>query len=313
MILLLLIGIVLVGVATVLVGRALTLHRLRASETVGQIQAYGFSGSGVLPSPGVSTGAAAIRRIDVRKGVGGFLPTLGEFVRKRLPSGSEEELRQLLMSAGMYTTRPVKIRGMQLLGAVVLPLLWLWATVSSHSSPALIVFGLLFTIALGWAGPMTIVKRRARLRLEQIDYKMPELIDTLVISVEAGIAFNGALQTASRRFKGPLAEEVRLMLQEQNMGLPLSEALTNMLERVDTPSVRSFVRSITQGELLGVSIAQTLRDLAAEMRKRRRQAAEERAHKAPIKIVFPLVLLLLPVLFFIILGPAMIRIHDVLR
>jgi len=104
--------------------------------------------------------------------------------------------------------------------------------------------------------------------------------------------------------QGPLGDELRLTMQQQSMGLTTNEALTNMLERCDTPLMRSFVRSVLQGETLGVSIGKIMRDLATEMRKRRRQAAEEKAQKAPIKILFPLVFLIFPSMFVILLGPA---------
>jgi tight adherence protein C len=95
------------------------------------------------------------------------------------------------------------------------------------------------------------------------------------------------------------------------MGLGMQEALADMAERANTPSMRSFVRSMVQGEALGVPIGQTLRALAIEMRKRRRQRAEERAQKAPVKMLFPLVFLIFPSMFLIILGPAMLRITSI--
>jgi len=128
----------------------------------------------------------------------------------------------------------------------------------------------------------------------------------LVVTVEAGLGFVGSLQTAAERITGPLGQELRLTLQEQNMGLSIQEGLMNMLNRVDTPSMRSFVRSIVQGETLGVSIGQIMRDLAQEMRRRRRASAQERAQKAPIKILFPLVLLIFPAMFVVLLGPALL-------
>jgi tight adherence protein C len=155
------------------------------------------------------------------------------------------------------------------------------------------------------------VKRRARARGERIDLDMPDLIDMLVATVEAGVAFSSSLQMTAKRLRGPLAEEVRLTLQEQSMGLGLNQALNNMVERQNTPSVRAFVRSLIQGEQLGVSIGQTLRNLSTEMRVLRRQLAEERAQKAPVKLVFPVVLLIFPALFVVTLGPAFIRIHGI--
>ena len=106
--------------------------------------------------------------------------------------------------------------------------------------------------------------------------------------------------------EGALGDELSLTLQEQRMGLSIQEALMSMLARVDTPSMRSFVRSVVQGETLGVSIGQIMRDLAQEMRRRRRATAQERAQKAPIKILFPLVLLIFPSMFVVLLGPALL-------
>jgi tight adherence protein C len=157
---------------------------------------------------------------------------------------------------------------------------------------------------------MTLVRRRARQRAQEIDYELPNLIDLLVVTVEAGLGFTGSLQLAAERFGGPLGDELRLTLQEQSMGLSTNEALRNLLERCDTPLMRSFVRSVLQGETLGVSIGQIMRDLAVDMRKRRRSAAEERAQKAPIKLLFPLVFLIFPAMFVVILGPAVFSLLD---
>ena len=159
----------------------------------------------------------------------------------------------------------------------------------------------------GWFLPLQVVKDQAIRRLDEIDYQLPELIDLLVVTVEAGLGFVGSLQTAATRISGPLGEEIRLTLQEQSMGLSMQEALLSMLDRVDTASMRSFVRSVVQGETLGVSIGQIMRDLAGEMRRRRKASAEERAQKAPIKILFPLVFLIFPAMFVVLLGPALIQ------
>ena len=117
---------------------------------------------------------------------------------------------------------------------------------------------------------------------------------------------------ASERISGALGDELRLTIQEQNLGLSTLDALQNWMGRCDAPGVQTFVRAMVQGERLGISIGQILRNLAIEMRKRRRQAAEERAHKAAIKILFPLVLLIFPAMFVIVLGPALFRIIDTL-
>jgi len=112
------------------------------------------------------------------------------------------------------------------------------------------------------------------------------------------------MKKQARLFK-PLGSELRLTLGEQAMGLTMNDALKNMLERTNrSVSMRAFVQSIVQGETMGVSIGKTLRDLAVDMRKRRRQQAEERAQKAPIKLLFPLTFLILPAMMIVILGPA---------
>jgi len=128
----------------------------------------------------------------------------------------------------------------------------------------------------------------------------------VVVTLEAGIAFSSSLQMSAARFKGALGEEMRLTLQEQRMGVELTESLTNLRERIDSPNLKSFVRSVVQGERLGVSIGNVMRDLSIDMRKRRRQRAEEQAQKTPVKLLLPLIFLILPTLFIVVLAPPMV-------
>jgi tight adherence protein C len=208
------------------------------------------------------------------------------------------------MAAGLYGMTSRRFIGYQTLAAITFPAAWIWFTGTTGMAGFFVLPGAVLAVYLGWRAPLIIVDRRARFRLQEIDYELPELVDLLVVTVEAGLGFSGSLQVASERIDGPLGEELRLTLQEQNMGLTTEEALRNMLIRADTPAVRSFVRAVTQGETLGVSIGDILRSLATEMRKRRRASAEERAQKAPVKILFPLVFLIFPAMFVILLGPA---------
>jgi len=161
-------------------------------------------------------------------------------------------------------------------------------------------------------GPAPLPSRRGRLRLVQIDDALPDLIDLLVVTVEAGLSFAASLRLAAERVQGALGQELRLTLQEQNLGLATNEALENLLTRVDTPALRSFVRSVLQGETLGVSIGLILRNIANDMRKRRRANAEERAHKAPVKMLFPLIFLIFPAMFIVLLGPAFYSLSKLL-
>src|SRR5439155_21967855 len=149
---------------------------------------------------------------------------------------------------------------------------------------------------------MVIIRKRMERRYEQVEQELPELVDLLVVTVESGLGFSGALQVASTRVTGPLGDELRLSMQEQTMGLSVEDALRNMLARCETPSMRAFVRSVLQGQTLGVSIALIIRNLADDMRKRRKSAAEDRALKVPIKILFPLSCVISPAICIALLG-----------
>jgi tight adherence protein C len=295
MIILLLVGIALAGVATALLARAVVNPGFRGSQPVVQIQRYGFSHQGRSERAKAALGNFVDRAAD----------SVGErFVRRW---GNAEDIRRQLVAAGMYGVTPNKFLGYRILATVGLPLIWIWFATTTSFAGIVGFLGAIACIYLGWALPLRVVKERAKRRLSEIDYELPELIDLLVVTVEAGLGFVGSLQMAAGRLDGPLGEELRLTLQEQNMGLSVNEALSNTMARCDTPSMRSFVRSIVQGETLGVSIGQIMRDLATEMRRRRKASAEERAQKAPIKILFPLVFLIFPAMFVVLLGPAIMQ------
>ena len=303
MILLALLGLLLTATAVTLVARGVIAARLRATATLGSIGRYGFGGAAI--------------ELEPSSGLKGFLDdfaqSIGSLILRQLRFGDEEALRKQLVSAGMYTVTPRMLMGYQLLMGVALPALWIWLVVAANLGAALAILGVLFSLALGFFAPVSYVRRRADQRLYQIDYDMPELIDLLVVMVEAGLSLTAAIQLAAGRLRGPLGEELRIAIQEQRMGLPLLQALENMLNRCPTPAVRSFVRAMIQGERLGVSVGQILRSLALEMRKRRRAAAEEKAQKAPIKILFPLVFMIFPAMFLVLLGPALFAIFDALK
>lgn len=308
MILVLLIGLAFVSVSVVLFARTLLLPRQRRAQALQQISGYGFAGVTAVPEGRDSRRPASL---NTRRAVDALAGRVGGMVSSRFQSMNEENLTRLLRGAGFYTLPPMRFVGYQALATLTLTAIFLVPALSRSGNPLLSTMMVIIGLLAGWSLPLMYVKRRARMRGERIDYDMPDLIDTLVATVEAGIAFSASLQIASRRFHGPLGEELRLTLQEQSMGLGLNDSLNNMLARQDTRSVRALVRSLIQGELLGVSVGQTLRGLSHEMRTLRRQLAEERAQKAPVKLVFPVVLLILPALLLITLGPAVIRIHGI--
>jgi tight adherence protein C len=300
MVLFLLIGLFLAGAAVYLIARAVAMPRVRAAEMIGQIDSYGFS----------RPREEAQKQTPVRGALDDVANVIGTALARRGSSGREAKLRGRLMAAGLYLTPPRRFLGYQVLSTITFPAAWVWFGGTTGFSSVVVWLGLPLMAFLGWKAPLIVIDRRARVRLEAIDYELPELIDILVVTVEAGLGFSGSIRTASERITGPLGDELRLALQEQNMGLTTEESLRHMLDRADTPSMRSFVRAVTQGETLGVSIGDILRSLALEMRKRRRAAAEERAQKAPIKILFPLVFLIFPAMFIVLLGPAIFDFID---
>ena len=164
----------------------------------------------------------------------------------------------------------------------------------------------------GWFGPMAYVDRKMRLRFNKIDKQMPDMIDLLVVTIEAGLGILASMRVAGEGLPDPLGQELRLTLQEQRMGLSVFEAIESLGRRANAPNVRVFVRALIQGEKLGVSIGLTMRNVALEMRKRRKAAAEEKAQKMPIKLLFPLVFLIFPAIMIVLLVPAMIHISKVL-
>jgi tight adherence protein C len=293
-IVILLVGALFAGAAVALGARALAMSRVRAAETLGYIEGYGFTARQPDSAPPGVLGTA----------LGELASLVGGAVGGRFGRMSDAALRRELMAAGLYTATPRKFNGYRALCAVCVPVAWVFVATGIGFPGVLAILGVVVAIFAGWAAPLVLVRNRARHRFTRIDYDLPELIDLLVVTMEAGLGFNGSMRVASERLEGDLAQELQLTLQEQSMGLSSNEALRNLLARCDTPAMRSFVRSIIQGEALGVSIGQIMRNLAVEMRKRRRQAAEERAQKAPIKILFPLIFLIFPAMFVILLAPA---------
>jgi tight adherence protein C len=304
MILLLVIGIVLTGFAIGTLARVIVWPDVRALSlgVPKRVEAYGFT-----KREQTEESSAGIRgKLDE------VATKLGSVVGGRSGLNSQARTRKDLIAAGLYHVAPAKFAGYRVLCAIGFPMVWIWLGASIGVEPVAAVLLTLVIAFVGWWMPARILQERAKQRLNEIDYQLPELIDLLVVTIEAGLGFVGSLQTASGRISGPLGQELQLTLQEQSMGLAIQEAMLSMLARCDTPSMRSFVRSVVQGERLGVSVGQIMRDLAHEMRRRRHASAQERAQKAPIKILFPLVLLIFPAMFVILLGPAMFRFVEAL-
>jgi len=163
---------------------------------------------------------------------------------------------------------------------------------------------------IGYMFPVSVVDRKGRKRQEEIRRSLADTIDLLAISVEAGLAFDAALLHARRTIRGPLSEEIGRMLHEMQLGARRVDAMRHLADRTDVEELRSFVLAMVQADVFGVSIANILRSQSQELRTKRRQRAEERAMKMPVKLVFPMVVCCLPALLVVVVGPGIIRIAQ---
>ena len=168
----------------------------------------------------------------------------------------------------------------------------------------------IFTV-IGIIFPNAVLKERIKLRQQKMIQQLPDILDMLTISVEAGLSFEGALQRVTKKDKSELSQEFAKVLQEMQFGKSRREALLEMVKRNDVGDIKIFISSMIQAEQLGVSIGKVLRIQSGQLRVKRRQRAQEQAMKAPIKMLFPLIFFIFPSIFIVLLGPAVIQIMKV--
>jgi tight adherence protein C len=163
---------------------------------------------------------------------------------------------------------------------------------------------------VGFVAPDAILGNRVEERKKEILRTLSDTLDLLTISVEAGLSLNAAIAQVVKNVPGVLSSEFARMLQEIQLGVPRSEAFRHLAERTDVEELNAFALAMIQADIFGVSIASVLRTQAQQLRVKRRQAIEARAQQTPVKIVFPLILCILPSLFVVIVGPGAIRIYE---
>jgi tight adherence protein C len=245
---------------------------------------------------------------------------LGDYVAKLFrgytPAEMAERTHKKLVKAGLFP----RVTGVQLVGlcwfsasaCVILVFLVILARGApggsvSYTDPMNLLL-LILGAGGGYTLPQFVLSRKVRTRQDQILTNLPYSIDILSISVEAGMGFDAAVGYTMRKIKGPLAEEFSKTLNEIRLGKPRLEALEDLGERTGVDDLKTFITAVVHASRLGGSITNTLRIQADSIRTRRRQRAQEQAMKAPIKIVFPLVLFIFPALFIVLLGPAVVSI-----
>jgi tight adherence protein C len=239
---------------------------------------------------------------------------LARFSGRFTPAGYVAQVRRRLMLAGSPPALDAdRFLALKVLGAVSGPL-WLWFAfgfVGQGGFYGVVVTGLLW--AMSFFGPDVWLQRQTDDRRKQIATRLPDVLDLLVISVEAGLGFEQAIDRTVAAVPGPLADEFCRMLAETRVGVSRADALRAMDERTDVPELRSFILAMVQADTFGVSVGRILRSQADDMRVRRRQRAQEQAQKAPVKMLFPLIFCIFPSLFVVILGPAALEIMRTLR
>jgi tight adherence protein C len=225
------------------------------------------------------------------------------------PRTSTDTVGRRLMAAGLgfrlSPTSFLAIKAFLALGG-----LFLGSLLGSSRGMLGVVMGSLMVGALGFLGPDYAITLKARGRKERIRAELPDALDLLAVSVEAGLGFDASLAKINEHMDGALAEEFGLTLSEMRIGESRGEALKRLAERVDAQELSAFTRALIQADQLGTSLGRILRVQAADARLRRQAAAEEKAMKAPIKMLFPTVLFIFPAMFLVILGPAILNVQK---
>ena len=235
---------------------------------------------------------------------------LAGLARGLTPSGTVARLDRLAATAGRPAAWPVpKLVAAKLVLAVIAGLLGAIFVAGSPGTLAVLMAVVVTVVA--YYVPELLLKSRGQERQQAIALELADTLDQMTIAVEAGLGFESAMARAGRNGKGPLAEELVRTLQDIAVGQPRRDAYLALADRTGVNDLRRFIRAVVQADAYGVSIADVLRTQAQEMRLKRRQRAEEKAMQIPVKVIFPLILCILPTLFIVLLGPAVIDIIAV--
>jgi len=239
-------------------------------------------------------------------------PSMARFTeigRRVTPAERSGTIRRRLELAGSPPGWDVdRVLAFKVIGVLVLALVASLLALAFSAPLLTIVIVTALAGLAGWFVPNLVLYQAAYNRSERIRRELPDALDLLSISVEAGLGFDAALSQVARNTEGPLADEFFRVLQEMQIGTGRSDAMRALGERTDVAELRGFVTAMVQADAFGIPIANVLRVQSREMRIKRSQRAEELAQKVPVKILFPLIFCILPALFVVILGPAAIRI-----
>jgi tight adherence protein C len=231
--------------------------------------------------------------------------------RRLTPVGYVEQVKRKFEQSGDPSSDSVdRFLAIKLITTLAIPFV-LFAIFQYSGLSGKMLYGALFMAGFVlWRGPDSTLDKKVSARQLSIRRALPETMDLLVISVEAGLGFEQALDRVVQNVPGPLSQEFSRMLGEVRAGSSRSESLRSLQQRIDLPEVNSFVMAILQADTFGVSIGRILRGQADEMRIKRRQIAQEKAMKAPVKMLLPMTLCIFPCMFLVVIGPAAINISQ---
>jgi len=261
----------------------------------------------------IQTSPQAMREeLDQPFGERVLVPAIGRLSgigRRMSPSGQADRIKRRLDLAGNPPSWTVdRVFAFKMLGLIVGVLAGIGLSLAFGTSTLLGIGLTVMLTVLGFYTADIVLLQQSQTRQAQIQKDLPDALDLLSISVEAGLGFDAALSQVARNTTGPLAEEFFRVLQEMQIGTGRSDAMRALGERTTVPELRGFVTAMVQADAFGVPVANVLRIQAAEMRVKRSQRAEEKAQKVPVKILFPLIFCILPALFIVVIGPAGITI-----
>jgi tight adherence protein C len=255
-----------------------------------------------------------LREQEMQKGFGArvLVPIVagaGRVARRVTPLDARDRIAKKLQLAGHIEGWDAeRVMAFKVIGAVSGMVAGLVIAALIHPAPFVSVVVVSLLSFVGFIAPDSILNRRVEARQKEIISTLSDTLDLLTISVEAGLALNAAIAQVVQNVPGVLSAEFARMLQEIQLGVPRSDAFRNLADRTDVEELNGFALAMIQADVFGVSIASVLRTQAQQLRIKRRQRAEQRAQQTPVKIVFPLVLCILPALFVVIVGPCAIRI-----
>ena len=225
--------------------------------------------------------------------------------------GKAEKIERKLLQAGTpYSMTPFEFRILQLGLLIVLPIFIFIVLVIANVSIGKLLFLLLATIALSMYLPHAFLKMKIKSRNHKAVVELSDFIDLLAVSMEAGLGFDQALSKVVSKKHGVLADEFQRCLEELRLGKTRRESLAGVRERLQVDDIQMLIGNIIQAEQLGIGMVQILRIQSEEVRIRRKQRAEEKAMKAPIKMLFPLVIFIFPCIFIILLGPVLLQLME---